>query len=169
MVYNRLLAIAAEQGRSLGPAPYGSNIIHAPTSAVASTSGASAGMHRSVSYVSDVADLQGPRPRQSPQHLRAYNLWHNKDMPLHEICAALRTKENPLKESTVMCVSPLLRLNGSKMLTGGCRRSYVIRALEVDPALPFSMDRLKALVQEEAGSWTRHHDCILKMETRLAH
>lgn len=104
-MYNRLLAIAAEQGRSLGPMPYGSSITHLPKplSSTVNTSSAGSGMHRSVSYVSDVTDLQEP-PRHSPQHLRAYNLWHNKDMPLHEICATLRTKENPLKESTVMCV-----------------------------------------------------------------
>ena len=44
----------------------------------------------------------GERPR--PQHMRAYNLWHTRDLPLADICAALRTKENPLAESTVMYV-----------------------------------------------------------------
>lgn len=42
----------------------------------------------------------GAPPR--PQHLRAYNLWHHRDLPLYDICAALRSKENPLAESTVM-------------------------------------------------------------------
>ena len=42
----------------------------------------------------------GERPR--PQHMRAYNLWHSRDTPLADICAALRSKENPLAESTVM-------------------------------------------------------------------
>ncbi|KAI0824507.1 ribonuclease H-like protein [Trametes gibbosa] len=82
------------------------------------------------------------RPR--PQHLRAYNLWHRRNLPLSEICATLRTKADPLAESTVI--------------------SYVIRALQADPALPFSMDRLKALVQLEAGSWVRHRDWILQMD-----
>ena len=39
-----------------------------------------------------------------PQHLRAYNLWHRRDMPLADICAALRSKDQPLAESTVMYV-----------------------------------------------------------------
>ena len=46
--------------------------------------------------------LPGEPPR--PQHLRAYRMWHLHDTPLREICAALRSKENPLAESTVMCV-----------------------------------------------------------------
>ncbi|KAM5539759.1 hypothetical protein V8D89_006572 [Ganoderma adspersum] len=84
----------------------------------------------------------GERPR--PQHLRAYNLWHNRDLPLADICAALRSKENPLAESTVI--------------------SYVVRALQADPSLPFSMERLKAFVQLEAGSWRRHRDWILEKD-----
>jgi hypothetical protein len=42
--------------------------------------------------------------------------------------------------------------------------SYVIKALESDRSLPFDMDRLKALVQMEAGSWQRHRDWILEAE-----
>lgn len=174
MVYNRLLTIAAEQGRSLGPTPYGSSISHtpAPPSAVA-TSSAGGGTHRSVSYVSDVADLpQGSESwRPSPQHLRAYNLWHHKDMPLQDICAALRTRENPLKESTVMCAFLALGSLSRNCRTypSRCGRSYVIRALETDPALPFSIDRLKALVQLEAGSWTRHRNWIVKAEAQITH
>ncbi|KAI0633974.1 ribonuclease H-like domain-containing protein [Trametes polyzona] len=79
-----------------------------------------------------------------PQHLRAYNLWHRRNLPLHDICAALRSKDNPLADSTVI--------------------SYVVRALQADPTLPFSMDRLKELVQLEAGSWMRHKDWILQMD-----
>lgn len=45
------------------------------------------------------ATQSGP-PR--PQHLRAYNMWHHRKMALRDICAALRSKENPLAESTVM-------------------------------------------------------------------
>ncbi|KAI0800052.1 ribonuclease H-like domain-containing protein [Fomes fomentarius] len=84
----------------------------------------------------------GAPPR--PQHLRAYNLWHHRDLPLHDICAALRSKENPLAESTVI--------------------SYVVRALQADPSLPYSMDRLKAFVQLEAGSWQRHRQWILEQD-----
>lgn len=108
-MYNRLLVIAEEQGRSLGPFPYGSTINHAPAPIAMSSVGS--GAHRSVSYVSDATDMLGSS-RPSPQYLRAYNLWYQKDMPLQDICAALRTRENPLKESTVMCVSSSMSCDG---------------------------------------------------------
>ncbi|KAJ8472632.1 hypothetical protein ONZ51_g8396 [Trametes cubensis] len=90
------------------------------------------------------ATSAGPREPPRPQHMRAYNLWHNRNMALRDICAALRSKDNPLAESTVI--------------------SYVVRALQADPSLPFSMERLKAFVQLEAGSWARHRDWILQMD-----
>jgi hypothetical protein len=43
--------------------------------------------------------------------------------------------------------------------------SYVVSALKSDRSLPFEMDRLKALVQMEAGSWRRHCEWILEAET----
>ena len=43
-------------------------------------------------------------------------------------------------------------------------RSYVVRALQADASLPFSMERLKAFVQLEAGSWRRHRDWILEKD-----
>lgn len=41
------------------------------------------------------------RPVQG-QLLRAYKLWHEKRLALPEICAALRSTEHPLAQSTVM-------------------------------------------------------------------
>lgn len=41
----------------------------------------------------------------TPQELRAYTLWHTQGLSLAEICIALRSKDNPLKETTVMCVN----------------------------------------------------------------
>jgi len=38
----------------------------------------------------------------TPQELRAYTLWHTQGSSLAEMCVALRAKDNPLKESTVM-------------------------------------------------------------------
>lgn len=43
-------------------------------------------------------------------------------------------------------------------------RSYVVRALQADPSLPYSMNRLKAFVQLEAGSWQRHRQWILEQD-----
>ncbi|KAH9886271.1 ribonuclease H-like domain-containing protein [Cubamyces lactineus] len=106
------------------------------------SSSSSAGLSSTTTSTS--AASAGPREPPRPQHMRAYNLWHHRNMALHDICAALRSKDNPLAESTVI--------------------SYVVRALQADPSLPFSMERLKAFVQLEAGSWARHRDWILQMD-----
>ncbi|CAL1709480.1 unnamed protein product [Somion occarium] len=82
------------------------------------------------------------------QHVRAYNLWYKENMSLQVICAKLRSPDNPLAESTVI--------------------SYVVRAIQANPSLPFDMVRLKAFVQLEAGSWTRHREWLLEMDSLLA-
>jgi hypothetical protein len=38
----------------------------------------------------------------TPQELKSYTLWHTQGLTLAEMCVALRSKDNPLKESTVM-------------------------------------------------------------------
>ena len=38
----------------------------------------------------------------TPQELRAYTLWHMQELSLAEMCVVLRSKDDPLKESTVM-------------------------------------------------------------------
>ena len=38
----------------------------------------------------------------TPQERKAYALWHAQELTLPELCVALRAKDNPLKESTVM-------------------------------------------------------------------
>ena len=38
----------------------------------------------------------------TPQELKAYTLWHTQGLSLAEMCVALRSKDNPLKETTVM-------------------------------------------------------------------
>lgn len=47
-----------------------------------------------------VLDNAPPRP----QEMRAYTMWHKQKLPLKEICALLRSKDNPLADCTVMCV-----------------------------------------------------------------
>jgi hypothetical protein len=48
-------------------------------------------------------------PRPSPQHLRAYLLWHNQQLPLPQICASMGSGRYPVPKSTVMYV--LLSVN----------------------------------------------------------
>ncbi|KAL5513500.1 hypothetical protein ACEPAH_3899 [Sanghuangporus vaninii] len=83
-----------------------------------------------------------PRPYQPTfqrtQHIRAYNLWHVRQLPLDEICGILRSHDNPLKASTVI--------------------SYVVTALQTDPRLRFSRERLRALLTSEPKSWLFYRD-----------
>ncbi|KAI0922992.1 hypothetical protein AcW1_002508 [Taiwanofungus camphoratus] len=139
LVYNRLCTVAAKTGRTLSPAEYTSHLadVHAQKKAIASSASDTASVAststlasvptssatmrttmtevcstreriqawtRPLGYVTSVNE----QPR--PQHLRAYNLWHNRNMPLQQICATLRSKENPLAESTVMLVCFLIHL-----------------------------------------------------------
>ncbi|OSD00619.1 ribonuclease H-like protein [Trametes coccinea BRFM310] len=196
MVYNRLKAIAAENGLTMTPDTYAADLAleyqaktvsgQVTTLAPRSTSGSSSSKTSSAPSLSTNArpsSSAGPSAARAkspyarplaiageydgrvaasgtsaraigsstaqhepprPQHLRAYNLWHHRSMSLPDICAALRTKDNPLAASTVI--------------------SYVVRALQADPTLPFSMARLKEFVQLEAGSWARHREWILQKD-----
>ncbi|OBZ66335.1 Werner syndrome ATP-dependent helicase [Grifola frondosa] len=168
MVYNRLATLATENRRVLRPESYTSNLameyasqkaaVPRPasfdaSSVVSTSANATKSPATTVSAISaqtatwTAALLHSwpsssrPPPR---QHLRAYNLWHYHKMPLDDIRAELRSKENPLAASTVI--------------------SYVVLALQAHPSLPFSMERLKAFVQLEAGSWGRHKQWILSVD-----
>lgn len=80
-MWSRPLVYSGEAGEA---PPEGS----APSSSVAS----------SQTSTSTAAPREPPRP----QHLRAYKFWHQQNMSLPDICANLRSKSNPLAESTVM-------------------------------------------------------------------
>ena len=108
----------------------------------------------------DPVDALAPPPR--PQHMRAYTLWHRDRRPFDDIRAALRTKENPLAASTVMCVAVFSSALEPNRRADVCCRSYVIGALQADTSLPYSMPDLIALVQLEIGSWSRYREWILK-------
>ncbi|KAF9781270.1 ribonuclease H-like domain-containing protein [Thelephora terrestris] len=82
----------------------------------------------------------------TPQERKTYTLWHTEELSLPELCAALRSKDNPLKESTVI--------------------SYVFEALQKDKSLPFSLPKLKELIQLEIGSWARHGWWIHKLDAQ---
>jgi len=54
-----------------------------------------------------VSPKDGDRPyfvagEPTPQEMRAYTLWNMQELSLAEMCVVLRSKDNPLKESTVM-------------------------------------------------------------------
>ncbi|KZT22911.1 ribonuclease H-like protein, partial [Neolentinus lepideus HHB14362 ss-1] len=157
MVYKRLMKLADLEKRIVIPKELSTDITLPPVPptlpdrtdnvstasiSTASTSGTDVSSTTALPNDSDFRQFT------SPQWLRAYNLWHHSQRPLHEICARLRSPENPLKDSTVI--------------------SYVIRALQADATLPYSMPRLKELVQLEAGSWQRHKGWIRQQENQAA-
>ena len=39
----------------------------------------------------------------------------------------------------------------------------MVGALQADPGLPFSMEKLRELVQMDGASWERHRDWILQV------
>ncbi|KAI0080476.1 ribonuclease H-like protein [Panus rudis PR-1116 ss-1] len=178
MVYHKLIDIARENGRTLSPESYTSNLrqdyhagllIKASSRTMAAVSrtvsvariNSSAGTTSTndtvglptsqplltsvTSWACNVEVQPGDPPKY--QHRRAYELWHHRRMTLDAIRAALRTPENPLAQSTVI--------------------SYVVRHVQANPALPFDMVRLKELVQSEAGSWQRHRDWIMEVDSIL--
>lgn len=99
------------------------------------------------------------------QHVRAYRLWHYRDVPLDEICIMLRSKEKPLARGTVMYVFCLCMLLNPRSPV--CS-TYVIRALQINPSLPYSLDKLKSLVRQDMGSWIRHGGWITQQEPATA-
>jgi hypothetical protein len=110
MVYNNLITIAKEKGVELDPQAYTKAVTESMMLA-ATTQDNTQGSAKPATAESAYAESTQLAPQQPrPQHLRAYNLWHHKQMPLARMCAILRTEENPLKESTVMFVnsSPLM-------------------------------------------------------------
>jgi len=42
----------------------------------------------------------------------------------------------------------------------------VIQALQADSTLPFDLEKLKDLIHQELGSWSRHGKWIMEMELR---
>lgn len=45
-------------------------------------------------------------------------------------------------------------------------RSYIVKAVQTDGTLPFNLPKLKELVQQEIGSWSRHGWWIHKLDTQ---
>ena len=50
----------------------------------------------------DLPDFITTEP--TPQELKAYTLWHTQGLSLAEMCVALRSKDDPLKATTVVWV-----------------------------------------------------------------
>ncbi|KZT01330.1 ribonuclease H-like protein [Laetiporus sulphureus 93-53] len=73
--------------------------------------------------------------------MQAYILWHHQDRPIEEICAAFS-------------VLPLKAV------------SYIVWAVRLDPSLPYSIERLRALVERDSETWNRLHRMFEWIEKR---
>lgn len=103
MVYDKLQEIAAQAGKTLDMSTYSRQLNPRPLK-----------LHNASlpvrSQTLDAPIKQPPVPNYCmpepprPQQLRAYKLWHVDNMPLDQMCMALRIRARvePLKESTVM-------------------------------------------------------------------
>ncbi|KAI0089578.1 ribonuclease H-like domain-containing protein [Irpex rosettiformis] len=163
MAYRRLMQIAVMHERTLDDRKYSSSISKDNTAGTtsmvvvsnkvqppaSSTSGPvppnviSTSKTVSAAVTPVVIASYGPLP---PNARNAYRLWHTRNLPLDEICAKLRSAENPLARSTVI--------------------SYVVRVLQTQPLLPFSVESLKTLAKLDPGSWNRHRNWILQQEAK---
>ncbi|KAF9224733.1 ribonuclease H-like protein [Gyrodon lividus] len=147
MVHNKLLEIAAKDGKKLALTSYSRQVNPRLSKPQEKDHPLLQGDANTRSYQNSQAlpdyCIQKP-PR--PQYLRAYKLWHNDNMTLDKMCMTLRTggRVEPLKDSTVI--------------------SYVVGALQADARLPFDMEKLKELVRAEASSWQRHRQWISSRE-----
>lgn len=77
-----------------------------------------------------------PATKPSPAQLRAYLLWHNRDLPLAQICAAMRSARYPLEKATVI--------------------SHIVETLRLDRSLPFDATKLRALIDADPGAMEKH-------------
>ena len=102
MVYDRLLEIASQAGKTLDPSTY-SRQVDPRTAKLKEVSLPTPLQRLEASTKSSVPHYCMPEPPR-PQQLRAYKLWHVDKMPLEQMCMTLRMggRVEPLKESTVM-------------------------------------------------------------------
>jgi hypothetical protein len=96
-----------------------------------------------------------------PPHRQAYTLWR-QGHGLLDICIRMRGPANPQSETVVMCVRVVSSRRDVFAKRGNyinCS-SYILRALNEDPTLPFSLEDLISLVRLDSASWTYHRDTI---------
>lgn len=96
-----------------------------------------------------------------PPHRQAYTLWR-QGHGLLDICIRMRDQADPQSEAVVMCVlvSSSRRRVFAKPGSHLKCSSHILRALNEDPTLPFSLIDLISLVRLDSSSWTYHRDTI---------
>ncbi|KAG9036065.1 hypothetical protein FRB95_009853 [Tulasnella sp. JGI-2019a] len=164
VVYNRLMAIAAEKEKVIDLAaitdepylvkPAGvpkkaetvSTVVEGADTLVESVKSASTDKSEPTESLAVSTPTCPPGVR--PQHYRAYYLWHESELSLDAVCAELRTP--PLARSTII--------------------SYVVEALKGSHVLlPFSRIRLVELAKMESRSWVYHRKWIESLPSMDTH
>ncbi|KAF8624705.1 hypothetical protein AX17_007036 [Amanita inopinata Kibby_2008] len=144
--------------------------------------------HSSAPSVASSQTGQSGVANMRPQYLRAYRFWYERGMDLDKMCVELSLKSkgyttsgwrgtmraqvnliaaNPKIGPTNLDLETNEKVEEDKVpecdaLKPSTVISYVIGALQADSKLPFSMERLRELVQMDAGSWERHREWILQ-------
>ncbi|OCH87160.1 ribonuclease H-like protein [Obba rivulosa] len=151
MVYKNLLYIAQDNNRILDPSKWSFNISRTysdiPSPPPASAKPLPSNSVETSKSGGGAGDTSPVRPLVSPRHMKAYELWHHRQLELDDIRVKLRSKSNPLAKSTVV--------------------SYVVTALTTDPSLPFDVERLEQFVRLDAYSWKRWQKWIVDRRTAL--
>ena len=104
---------------------------------------------------------QAPLRGGEPPHRQAYTLWH-QGHGLLDICIRMGDPVSPQSETVVMCVRVISSRRGVFAKLGNpihCS-SYILRALNEDPTLAFSLEDLISLVRLDSSSWIYHRDTI---------
>ena len=171
-VYQRLSEIAQKRGVVLKDfaAEYASNVdfsypkeMSSPisySSSQATSTVTESSQTTDVNTEGDEHDTTDRMVTMRPQYLRAYRYWHERGMSLEKMRNDLSLTGEGLKDSTVMFVASLASVPW-KESNLSLNSSYVIGALQADSTLPFSMRKLRALVQMDGPSWVRHREWIL--------
>ncbi|KAG8766652.1 hypothetical protein FRC12_006731 [Ceratobasidium sp. 428] len=76
----------------------------------------------------------------TPLQLRAYLLWHNRQLPLSQICVMMKSDKVPLTKAAVIC--------------------HVLDTLRLDSSLPFNPAKLKAMINGEPWAKEKYKEFL---------
>lgn len=96
-MYRKICGIAEKAGRALVPSRYTTDLKKEHE----------LGKLGLITTAATISPKDDGRPyfimeEPTPQELKAYTLWHTQELSLAEMRVVLRSKDSPLKESTVM-------------------------------------------------------------------
>lgn len=96
-MYKKIRAIGEKAGKALTLSKYTTDLKMAYNSGRLGIATTSATVLPKIEDLPHFVDVEP-----APQEFKAYSLWHKGNLTLPELCIALQSKENPLKESSVV-------------------------------------------------------------------